>query len=178
MAIQTPNMCGTAAEAADVFTPTPASASFSALLVALSALIEAERDIEDVDIWDPAFSRWLRDAELAQERVVAGLRQVREAELQRAEDRPLQRLAMLIDAMMGCEDPDGFARLHRLIPANAALFRCDGDSAAARRVNHMLLTGLARIEDLAGLDTYADRSPCDGPGVAPACICSDVPALG
>lgn len=174
MATHTPTMHRTAAEDPGTYTPTPVSAGFSALLVALSAMIEAERDIEDVDVFDPAFANWLRDAERAQDRVVDCLRMVREAELQRAEDRPLQRLAMLIDAVISSEEPGEFTRLHRLVPSHAALFRCAGNSAVARRVDHMLLAGLARIDDLAMLDTYANCPPHEDPDILPETIHTEV----
>ena len=45
--------------------PTPLATAFAALLPALVRHIEAEREIEDVDIRGPAFRNWLTDAEEA-----------------------------------------------------------------------------------------------------------------
>ena len=43
--------------------PTPLASAFAALLPALARHNEAEREIEDVAIRDPAFRNWLTDAE-------------------------------------------------------------------------------------------------------------------
>ncbi len=61
-------------EDASVFRHTLTSRLFSRLLADLSSLIENERDIEHVDVFDPAFSGWLTDAEQAHASVTSGLR--------------------------------------------------------------------------------------------------------
>lgn len=43
--------------------PTAVMGDFSQLLIALSAFIEAERDLEHFDIWELATDHWLREAE-------------------------------------------------------------------------------------------------------------------
>jgi len=138
------------------FTPTPISSAFSMLLVALARHIEADRDIEDVDIWDPAFRPWLTAAEDALGEVMRLIHCIRGQEPIRLEDRPLLRMTLLIDAMIGSDDPGEFVRLHRLLPRFETLFRCSGATATARRVDRMLVTARTRIDELASLDTYDD----------------------
>ena len=92
-------------EATGAFHPTPISAAFSDLLVALARHAEAERDIEDVDIWDPAFRTWLTDAEEAFTAVTTLISTIYDQEPARAEDTPLQRMTRFIDAMIGSERP-------------------------------------------------------------------------
>lgn len=86
--------------------------AFAALLDALSRHALAERDIEHVDVWDPAFRHWLTEAEEVFTEVTTLLSRIRRAEFVRAEDLPLQRLAAVIDAMTGSEEPGTFQRLH------------------------------------------------------------------
>lgn len=138
------------------YTPTPISSAFSQLLGALARHIEADRDIETVDIWNTAFSGWLRCAEEAHTDVVGLLSLIRREVILRSEDRPLQRMAMLIDAMIGSETPGEFKRLHGLLPRFENLFRCGGTGVVAQRIDRMLLTALERINEMATLDTYDD----------------------
>ncbi|MRX49473.1 hypothetical protein GI374_03225 [Paracoccus sp. S-4012] len=162
MANDMPNMPLQAAEVAS-FT-TPLASCFSTLLTALANFVSAESDLSDVDYWDPAYSRWRHDAESAQDEVVDALRSVHGAGVKRPEDVPMRRLALLVDGMMGSDNRRDFDRLHRLTSSNAALFRCAGSSTAARRVDNMLVAGLALVDELAGLDLYRGSSPEDDPG--------------
>lgn len=135
-------------------TPTLISSAFSSLLSALARHIEADRDIETVDIWNTAFSGWLRTAEEAHTEVAGLLALIRREAIVRVEDRPLQRMAMLIDAMIGSETPGEFKRLHGLLPRFESLFRCRGTGVVAQRIDRMLLTAQDRIQEMATLDTY------------------------
>lgn len=146
-------------EASDGYCPTPISTAFSCLLVALARHAEAERDIEDVDIWDPAFRNWLTDAEEAFTLVTTLITQIGNAEPARPHDVPLHRMAMFIDLMVGSEEPGEFQRLHQLVPRFQDAIRCTDGSASARRVNHMLLTAGLRLDELAGLISYEDLLP-------------------
>ena len=165
MATHTPITPVPAAEVAGFTTPaTPAVASpletaFSALLTALTSFVSAESDPAHVDGWNPAFSGWLREAEIAQDRVIDALRRVRDARMQRAEELPLRRLALIIDGMMGSEDRGDFDRLHRLTVSDSILLRCAPVSSAACRVHAMLEAGLALADELTGLDLYGGGSP-------------------
>ena len=140
-----------------VYTPTPVTRGFSRLLVELAALIEAERDFEDADIWDPAFVGWLSAAEHALARVKDRLRLLRATGLRRREDRPLHRMADMINTMIMTEEPGVFlAHYHELRQDRSGL-RCPGDGAVALRVNRLLATGLSRIDELAGLSCFIDE---------------------
>lgn len=138
------------------FHPTPISTAFSDLLVALAKHAEAERDIEDVDIWDPAFRNWLTDAENCHTAVTTLISSIHDQEPARAEDVALQRMTRFIDTMIGSEEPGTFRCFHKMMPAFQATIRCRGGSGAARRVNHMILTAGLRLDELAGLLSYAD----------------------
>ncbi|MEI4469671.1 hypothetical protein [Frigidibacter sp. MR17.24] len=138
----------------DRYVPSPISIAFSALLGTLALHIEAERDIEDVDIWDPAFANWLRDAEEIQTRLSRQVLALTDAEETRDEDEPLRRMAMLIEGMTGSEEPGTFQRLHPMVVHYEHLFRCEGTTATALRVDRMLLTAAQRLETMASLDIY------------------------
>lgn len=107
--------CGTPAPA---FTHTPISALFSRLLGAMAVHIEAERDIQHVDVWDPAFRDWLTEAEEALTAVTTLLREIRDHQTARQADVPLMRMAIIIDAMLGAEEPGEFIAAQPL-PAQA-----------------------------------------------------------
>jgi len=155
MAVDTP-IIATASPEGERFTPTPISSAFSMLLVALARHIEADRDIENVDHWDPAFRQWLTAAEDALDAVMRLIHSIRREDPIRFEDRPLLRMTLLIDAMICSDDPREFMRLHHLLPRFEPLFRCPGETATTRRVDRMLVTARTRIDELATLDAYGD----------------------
>ena len=69
--------------------PTPLARVFAALLPALARHIEAEREIEDIDIRNPAFRNWLTEAEDAFTTVTTHPFTITTAEETRADDKPL-----------------------------------------------------------------------------------------
>lgn len=159
MANPLPSMGAAAREAPlSVYTPTPITRGFSRLLVDLAAFIEAERDIEDVDIWDPAFMGWVRDAEHARQQVRGRLRALRGTVLHRREDGPLLRMARLIEAMIATEELGAFLARYHHLQRDRSAFRCPGNGAVAQRVNQLLAAGLSRIDDLVTLGCFADEA--------------------
>ena len=143
-------------EDASVFRHTPTSQLFSRLLADLGVLIERERDIEHVDVFDPAFSNWLRDAERAHSSVMSGLLSLLDSPVQRAEDRALQRMALGLQALMKTEAPGEFKRIYDVIHRFPSAFLCPGPSAFARRSTAMLATMRTRMTDLLSLTAYVD----------------------
>lgn len=131
------------------------SEMFPRLLDALARHIRAERDIEDIDFWDIAFLNWRIEAEEAYTDVAALLSAIRRATLDHQEDLPLQRMARLIDSMIGSEEPDAFHRLHCRLPRFETLFRSRGYGTGSKRVERMLLDAHACIDELAILRLYA-----------------------
>ena len=148
-------------EASGGYCPTPISTAFSCLLVALVRHAEAERDIEDVDIWDTAFRTWLTDAEEAFTLVTTLITQIANAEPARPHDVPLQRMTLFIDMMIGSEEPGEFQRLHQLAARFQDAILCTDGSASARRVNQMLAVAGLRMDELAGLISYENLLPED-----------------
>lgn len=157
MADMTPIMAERADKPAPHFTHTPISRAFSLLLGRMAALIEAERDIEDVDVWDPAFHGWLTIAEEAQTSVTTLLHQIGDASSLRAADRPLKHMARIFLALMGSESSEEFRSLQATLPRFEPQLRCPGTHPVARRVSAMLHAGRARLDDLATLSAYTDR---------------------
>ncbi len=134
--------------------PTAIAIEFAALLPALARHIEAEREIENVDIWDPAFRSWLTDAEHALKDVTTHLSTIASTDLTCVDDRPLKRMSMLIDAMIRSEEPHTFMHLYGLLPRFEHLFYCDGTSSAIRHCNAMIGQARAHIDTMANLLTY------------------------
>jgi len=153
----------TAADAAKDahFTPTAISRSFSGALVALAGHVEAEKDIQHVSCWDPAFLSWNREAERAREAVLSRLDAIDRVAPERPEDRPLKRMSMLIGSMIRTPDAAEFEHLHSLVVQFPDLFSCRAGSPASRRVNQMLVTAKARLADLATLSEYVDADVPD-----------------
>lgn len=141
-----------AEKAPTTFAHTRISSLFSNLIVAVTRYIEAERDVEHVDVWHPAFSDWLAAAESALERVKTLIAAIGGADLMRTADRPLALMALLLDGMLGAETADGFLHFHRLLEEHTTSFRVRGTDVVAYRINQMLLSLQHLIEDLATLD--------------------------
>lgn len=136
--------------------PTPLSARFAAVLPALSAHIEAERDLAHVDRWDIAFIDWLAEAEQTRSDLEAALNALCETEVQRLEDKPLLRMAMLTQAMLASEEAAEFLHLHSLPLRMPSMFRCAGSDPVAVRTNLLLSEALNRLDALASLPDYLD----------------------
>ena len=126
--------------------PTPLASAFAALLPALARHIEAEREIEDVDIRGPAFRNWLTDAEEAYATVTTHLLTITMAEETRVDDKPLKRMALLIDAVVGSGNPATFMRLYGFLPRFKVFLHCHGTGPAI----------LARLDEIsAGMERGA-----------------------
>ncbi|MCX7567741.1 hypothetical protein OS189_15455 [Sulfitobacter sp. F26169L] len=134
--------------------PTSLANAFAALLPALARHIEAEREIEEVDIWNPAFRAWLTDAEEAFADVTTHLSTIASLELTCDHDKPLKRMSLLLTNLIGSEEPDTFVYLYSLRPHFEDLFQCEGSSPAVRHRNVMLGQALAHIDAMATLLTY------------------------
>lgn len=155
---------------ASTYTPTPISVLFARFLGALALHIEAERDIQDVDVFDAAFSGWLREAEESLTVVTRFLRDIRDAQVMRASDVPLLRLAIVADALLGSEDPNDFLRTRALL-AHRTLFRCAETGPVGRRVVALVKTAVMRLDELADLDAYSPDLVTDLPdGTCPSSL--------
>lgn len=141
-----------ATEDASFSQPSFLSTLFSTALGAFATVIERERDIADVDIWDPAFRDWLATAERAQDRLADLLRLLRTTPVSRPSDRPLKLAAFLLQATLGSECPDEVAHLRQVAQEKASYFLLDEESATNRQVNGMLRRALVLYEDFLALD--------------------------
>lgn len=140
--------------------PTPLETAFLALLEALDGFITAERAIDEVDAFDPAFADWLRDAELAHEQLTDSLYTLRQTPLRGNQDHRLHSEAQLINRLIGSEDPTDFRRLYHLIPRHEIrAFQYKDRGARARRVSLLLRISRAHIDGLATLACFGSVSP-------------------
>lgn len=99
----------------DSLTETVIMNSFSRLLDALALLIDAEHDIADVDVWDPAYRPWLTEAERAHDAVTDLLRDIIDRHPQRPADLPLIRMSSAIHMLLGSETPHELHHALRLV---------------------------------------------------------------
>lgn len=120
---------------------TMASNAFVTVLRALANFIQAERDYEGVCYSrDPALQMWERDAELAQEALTTALHDFHDAPEEVREDRPLRRMALTIDSMLGNEVPGKARRMYREMQLTFfARFQARGIGATAMHRNGLLI---------------------------------------
>lgn len=156
MADATPNTDVLRPKVRPALQPSATMVAFSELLVALAALVEAERDLEHFDRWGQAGNGWLRDAEHAFTRVSTLITRIRSQVAVLPGDLALQRVARLIDRMIGSEKPGSFGRIHAQLHRYHALFACRGSGPMVRRVNALPGDARRRIDELATLATFID----------------------
>lgn len=137
---------------------------FERLVDALARHAAAERDLEGLDYWaEDALS--LRVAtESAFTDVATLLSAIQRAPLRAGGDEALQEMAILIDRMIGSEEPGTFRRLHWRLPrlASPDSRRSGGLAPDTQR---LLLSSRCMIAALARLELYggAPRSTGDDP---------------
>jgi len=153
MAIQTPI---TPFHPNEVARETLVSVAFPALMVAVGDLIVAERDLADVSYsQDPAYSEWMRDAELAHERLTDALRAFHSLRLEVPDDRPLMCMAHMIDAMLGHEEPQGARRLlHHMNLVFFTKLQVPGIGATAFHRNGLLIQARSLVIELVALPLF------------------------
>lgn len=132
------------------------SDAFPDLLKSVFNLIVAERDLEDTSYsQDPAYSAWLRDAELAHESLTGSLCHFHKLPIHSAADQPLQLMASLIDGMLGHEEPGGARQLQlRMEVAFFTKFQISGIGSTAMHRNGMLLQARHLVSALAALPLF------------------------
>ncbi|QLH12965.1 hypothetical protein HYQ43_01250 [Paracoccus pantotrophus] len=157
MAIHTSIISPRHSEAVPSFRPTPVTIQFGAVMRDLSAYIEAERDLEHCDSWDPACDAWIRDAERARAHVLDAITALRGTPVCRCEDQPLKRLGQMAQMLIESDSPEQVRDLLALPDRFPDAFRCASDSPVARRVDLMVanfqqhLNALAHLPDFTGM---------------------------
>jgi hypothetical protein len=137
------------------------STEFAKFLPVLARFIEAERDLEDINhSYDPAYGMWLRDAIAARACLSGYLLNFHAMPIHLPEDRPLRRMAYLIDGMLGHEDPSRPRWLHRQMQTHFfKMFQAPGIGASALHRNAMLNTAYHLVTALAALPLFDFTSP-------------------
>ncbi|MFN4129357.1 MAG: hypothetical protein ACK4GC_06025 [Paracoccaceae bacterium] len=143
---------------------TAVSRSFVALLQAQVAFVLAERDLDDVGhSRDPAYRMWERDAELAQERLTEALSLFHDLPHEAPEDRPLRRMAQLVDSMLGEEEPGGARQLFRTMQITFFRhFQASGIGATAMHRNALLIQARHVASAIAALPLFDYTELHDG----------------
>jgi len=158
-----------AAKDTHTYTPTPISKLFSTLLGALAVAIEAERDIEHVDVFDMAFSDWLKEAEAAWDQVTNIQYMLNKAPVSRTEDVPLKLLALLINMTMAAETPAELRVAQSLLQRNEPWLQCMDNTATAFRASSMLRQGRLLLSQIASLEQF---QPLESDGEFPNATCA------
>ncbi|WP_017998955.1 hypothetical protein [Paracoccus sp. N5] len=161
MAIHTSIISPRHSEAVPSFRPTPVTIQFGAVMRDLSAYIEAERDLEHCDSWDPACDAWIRDAERARAHVLDAITALRGTPVCRCEDQPLKHLGQMAQMLIESDSPEQVRDILALPDRFPDAFRCASDSPVARRVNMMVAGFQQHLHALATLENVADMVEAD-----------------
>ena len=150
MATQAPITPEPANEDACAHQSSPIAQLFSVMLDRMALAIAAEHEIEDADIFAPAFDHWLRDAEIALSNLSDTVCALIAMPVSGAADQPLRDLAFMAYAVMGAETA---------AEADQARARCTGQllrSMISNGGEHrlMLARGSALLSELITLDIY------------------------
>ena len=151
--ITLPHACGNHLE-------TAWSLASASVLRAHLEYVEAERDMEHIQhSQDPSVSLWERDRERAEARLQAGIRRLLRLSVSLPEDRPLQRIIILIDRMMDRDDPALPRQLHReMMGCFFRDYQVAGIGPVARHRNELLIQARHQIDAMMRL-AYFDYLP-------------------
>ena len=145
-----------------VYTPSIISSLFSKLIGAIAVSIEAERDIEHVNVFDMAINHWLRDAEVARDAVTDVLTAIRSAAVTRGEDKPLVQMAGIVDDLMGSETLGDYLDAQKQVRETALFLRCNGFGKTPSRITQMLRQCHVHLTVMSMMDVYQpDYDPED-----------------
>ncbi|PVA08468.1 hypothetical protein DC366_19085 [Pelagivirga sediminicola] len=132
---------------------------FSRFNGALAVAIEAERDITDIDVWDPAVNSWLREAERNWDVVFDLRRALREAAVTQAGDAALLAMVRIADAVMGSENVIDFGTADNRLRAATFFRQRLGRGCVPHHVSHMLDQCHARLSTVIRMELY--QPVCD-----------------
>lgn len=135
---------------------TPAMFAFDALLIAVRAHIMAEFELNDADVWDPACYAWRDDADMTKMRMEQRIIEMSALTEALSGDRPLKRMAMLLDLMLGTSTRADLLHAHGLLTTHAKFFTCNEADPTAFRVNALLMRGRTLMSALVALPVHAE----------------------
>lgn len=127
------------------------SLAFENLLPTIDHYLACERDLDDIDPFDPAYRSWLDDVEAAQMGLYESLALIIGLASECAEDVPLQRMSFLIATLIREESPKAFDQYFELENSFIGCMAVPGDSWNATQARHMLAAARAKIHTMAGL---------------------------
>ncbi|MCE8468927.1 hypothetical protein LZ189_07685 [Rhodovulum sulfidophilum] len=132
------------------------SQNFTRLNASLALYIECERDLEQADCFDLAFTSWAADAERARAEVLERVAQITIAPVARPSDLPLKRAAMLTRALIESESAEAFTGLYGLPGSHAHLFACTEGGVIGARARRALAAHQAHLDAMAELGEFTD----------------------
>ncbi|MCV2894994.1 hypothetical protein [Lentibacter sp. XHP0401] len=136
------------------YIPYPISKQFSLLLGALAIAIEAERDIENVDVFNPAFDGWLEESERAWDRVTDIQLVLKKMPIRRVEDQPLKMLGFMMHLAMSSETRTELQAVQSFAQREPHRLQCPGRDALAHRITSMLAQGQFLLGAIGGLEVF------------------------
>ena len=140
--------------------PSPINLLFSKLLGQMVTVIDREKEIDGVDIFDPAFKAWLSGAENALDAFTQSVCVLSNLSPMIASDVPLRRTARLIHAMINAASRSELATARSNIVLYAGNFLDNGSAYIGRDTVDQLRRCRALLKVLMQLDLYR-HSPDD-----------------
>lgn len=141
--------------------PSSVSLAFAALLSALDRHIACERDLDDVDLFDPAYRSWLDNAEAAQLRLYEALAWITGLAAVRAGDLPLRRMSLLIAALVREGTATAFRRYLQNQDSFGPYLSVPDHGRDSVRARLMLAAAGEKIHALARLSIYRHDGDTD-----------------
>lgn len=144
--------------------------AFPDLLSALDQHIQCERELDEVDLFDPAYATWLDDAEAAQTALYEVLARITRLRPAAPADAPLWRMSLLIATLVREGTASAFRRYAETEGAFVMHLRVPGSGPAALRARGQIVAARERITALATLTFYRQDGDTDGawPGLCAA----------
>lgn len=128
--------------------------AFSDLVDLLSKLVLAERDVMGLPFGDPAFDRWLSDAEAARAAVVDAAGAVVMLHIKTAAERNFRSVAMHFESLLLTQDAGHYDFTRRFLQSAAWLYTPRGRGPAVMRANALLRAFRAEFGQLMALPDY------------------------
>lgn len=148
---------------------TPITCAFSQMVAALTTHLVAERSFDTRDLSAAERALWLQEAALARSQLLDLLIEIQETAQASPLDRPLVRMAGVVEWLVRSDEPDEFIRRSAALPGYAPFLSIPGADMASAAIAALMRRAERGLEMLADLPRYRG---------APACAHDDLAGSG
>lgn len=143
--------------------------AFADLLTVLDRHIACEADLEEVDLFDPAFRNWLDEADAAQDALYEVLARITGMTASCETDVPLRRMALILATLIREGRASAFCRYAENHSEFALHLRVPPNGTASLQARRLIAAADMRIATMARLHLYrqdGDDLAADTPSLA------------